>query len=287
MSPATVAAEQAAAELQGGDADPFSLGNQTVDLGGLESMVRTGKLDINDPNVETATFTMGNVPGVGSLGPGGGGRSIGRTTVGGALDWMFSLDETEVATMQSLLANAGYMTDMRYDAEGDRWIMRDLSYEDGYANDAVTRQAWQMAISDAYSQGNGKSMREWLQTKTVEFKQREDALRTRLTEERIGSFNQALGDVRAVADRLAIETVGRRLNPEEFVQVRQYLRSLQSGRADDAAGAVLEPWMSSDPQRGFTEDELSSQVMKVVEPEMEQSAAMSANRQLKKWLDID
>jgi hypothetical protein len=77
------------------------------------------------------------------------------------------------------------------------------------------------------------------------------------------------------------------LNPEEFVQVRQYLRSLQSGRADDAAGAVLEPWMSSDPQRGFTEDELSSQVMKVVEPEMEQSAAMSANRQLKKWLDID
>jgi hypothetical protein len=287
VSPATATAQQATAELQGAEADPFNVGSQTVDLGGLESMVRTGKLDINDPNVETATFTMGNVPGVGSLGPGGGGRSIGRTTVGGALDWMFSLDEREVATMQSLLANAGYMTDMRYDAEGDRWIMRDLSYEDGYANDPVTRQAWQMAISDAFSQGNGKSMRDWLQTKTVEFKQREDALRTRLTEERVGSFNQALGDVRAVADRLAIETVGRRLNPEEFVQVRQYLRSLQSGRADDAAGAVLEPWMSSDPQRGFTEDELSSQVMKVVEPEMEQSAAMSANRQLKKWLDID
>lgn len=287
VSPAAATAQQATAELQGADADPFNVGVQTVDLGGLESMVRTGKLDINDPNVETATFTMGNVPGVGSLGPGGGGRSIGRTTVGGALDWMFGLDEREVATMQALLANAGYMTDMRYDAEGDRWIMRDLSYEEGYANDAVTRQAWQMAISDAFSQGSGKSMREWLQTKTIEFKQREDALRTRLTEERVGSFNQALGDVRAVADRLAIETVGRRLEPQEFVQVRQYLRSLQSGRADDAADAVLEPWMSSDPQRGFTEDELSSQVMKVVEPEMEQSAAMSANRQLKKWLGID
>ena len=283
----TTTAQQSVAEMQGLGSDQYMLGNQTVDLTDLAAMVRTGKVNINDPELETATFTMGNVPGVGSVGPGGGGRSIGRTTVGGALDWMFGLDETQVATMQSLLANAGYMTDLKYSPETDQWIMQDMRYEEGYANDPVTRQALLLAVNDAFSQGNGMSMRQWLSKKTIEFKQREDSMRTRLTEQRLTTFNESLGDVRAVADRLAMETVGRRLNPQEFVEVRQYLRSLQSERVDDPFTQTPAAWMQSDPQRGFTQDELTMQVQDVVEPEVLRRQNMSMNYQMKKWLEMD
>ncbi len=304
VSPDVIATDQMAAPAAGTTASPGGSGgvyqypvpgSNMVDLGDVAYMLRTGQADITNPDLAGQPIDMGSLPGVFTNAPNGrprasqrelpNGRVIGRTTIGGALDWTYGLNKQEVTSLQSMLANAGYMTDMRYDAENDRWIMQDMQYEEGYANDPVFQTAWKMALQDA--KANESSVGAWLTRKTSEFKQREEALRRRLTEERLGAFNSALTDVRAAADRLAMETVGRRLKPEEYVQVRQYLRSLQSDRADDTAGSTAEPWMTSDPKRGFTQDELAMQVQDVVEPEVMQRQGMSMNYQMKKWLGMD
>jgi hypothetical protein len=297
VAPQVVATENATAGVSAADTNPFIDGVQTIDPGDLASMLRTGKIDINDPQLQDAPISAGNLPGVFTSAPGGVGRVsqrelpsgkiIGRTTVGGMLDWAFGLNENEVSNLQSLLANAGYMTDMRYDAQTDQWVMQDMQYEDGYANDPVFQQAMVMAVRDTYAQGNGMSVSRWLEQKTVEFKQREDVMRTRLTEERMTKFQDALSSTQAAADRMALDTLGRRLTPDEYVQVRQYLRELQTGRVDDAYGVNAEPWMSEAPTKGFTQAEFEQGVTDVMMPEIEGRMGMSTNRQMKKWLGID
>jgi hypothetical protein len=268
-------------------------GVQTVDPGDLAALVRAGRVDINAPDMADQAISAGNLPGARASMPGGGPRVsyrgaakdiTGRSTIGRMLDWAYGLEEDDVSRLQSLLFDAGYMTDMKYDPQADQWIMQDMQYEDGYANDPVFQQAWMMAIRDTYAQGNGATVAEFLGRKTTEFKQREQAMRTRLTEERMMSFNESLGDVRAVADRLAMDTVGRRLNPEEFVQVRQYLRSLQTERADDWTGPKPDAWMEQAPEAGFTTGELEQQVSDVlVESSWDEPGANYMSRLRRKY----
>jgi hypothetical protein len=293
VSPAVAATEQTTAIGQGVDANPFLDGVQTVDPGDLAALVRAGRVDINAPDMADQAISAGNLPGARASMPGGGPRVsyrgaakdiTGRSTIGRMLDWAYGLEEDDVSRLQSLLFDAGYMTDMKYDPQADQWIMQDMQYEDGYANDPVFQQAWMMAIRDTYAQGNGATVAEFLGRKTTEFKQREQAMRTRLTEERMMSFNESLGDVRAVADRLAMDTVGRRLNPEEFVQVRQYLRSLQTERADDWTGPKPDAWMEQAPEAGFTTGELEQQVSDVlVESSWDEPGANYMSRLRRKY----
>ena len=294
VSPATTATEQAPQTPGGLEQYPGMQGS-TVDLSDMAYLLRTGQVDLTNPDLLASPMDVGNIPGVFTNAPSGqprvtqrelpSGKVIGRTTVGGALDWVYGLNEQEVSTLQALVASAGYMTDMHYDPQTDQTILQDYSYEDGYANDAVFQQAWRTAVMEA--KANQVPLGQWLTRKTAEFKQREDSFRKRLTEERIGTFNSALTDVRTAADRLAMDTVGRRLRPEEFVQVRQYLRSLQQERIDDPYTNTPDDWMKSDPQRGFTQDELTGQVSSVLEPEMMRSRQVEADRQLRSWLGMD
>ena len=294
VSPVITAAEQTT-QMAGGLEQYPGMQGSTVDLSDMAYLLRTGQVDLTNPDLLASLMDVGNIPGVFTNAPSGqprvtqrelpSGKVIGRTTVGGALDWVYGLNEQEVSTLQALVASAGYMTDMHYDPQTDQTILQDYSYEDGYANDAVFQQAWRTAVMEA--KANQVPLGQWLTRKTVEFKQREDSFRKRLTEERIGTFNSALTDVRTAADRLAMDTVGRRLKPEEFVQVRQYLRSLQQERIDDPYTNTPDDWMKSDPQRGFTQDELTGQVSSVLEPEMMRSRQVEADRQLRSWLGMD
>ena len=294
VAPETVAAEQTV-QMAGGLEQYPGMQGSTVDLSDMAYLLRTGQVDLTNPDLLASPMDVGNIPGVFTNAPSGqprvtqrelpSGKVIGRTTVGGALDWVYGLNEQEVSTLQALVASAGYMTDMHYDPQTDQTILQDYSYEDGYANDAVFQQAWRTAVMEA--KANQVPLGQWLTRKTAEFKQREDSFRKRLTEERIGTFNSALTDVRTAADRLAMDTVGRRLKPEEFVQVRQYLRSLQQERIDDPYTNTPDDWMKSDPQRGFTQDELTGQVSSVLEPEMMRSRQVEADRQLRSWLGMD
>lgn len=304
VSPDVIATDQMAAPPSGTTASPGGSGgvyqypvpgSNMVDLGDVAYMLRTGQADITNPDLAGQPIDMGSLPGVFTNAPDGqprasqrelpNGRVIGRTTIGGALDWTYGLNEQEVTSLQSMLANAGYMTDMHYDAQNDRWIMQDMQYEEGYANDPVFQQAWRTALQEA--KANKSSVGAWLMRKTGEFKQREEALRTRLTEERVTSFQSALNSTKAAADRMAIDTLGRRLTADEYVQVREYLRGLQKDRINEVGGRELQPWMSEAPMAGFTQAELEQSVGDVAEPVLRADANLNAWQKISKSLGLN
>jgi hypothetical protein len=268
-----------------------------VDFGDLNYLLGTGQAAVGQltPEQMATPIDVGNIPGmerptrtsdprVNSRDlPSG--RTMNRTTIGGAMDWMYGLSNQEVLQLQQQLENAGYYTLVQYDAESDQMTWTDVKYEQGYAGDQATRAAWYRAISDAKAEG--KSISDTLVAKRGEFASREQTVRQQMVQARQSEFDKQLGSSRVAADKMAIDTLGRRLTSEEYVRVRQYLRELQTSRVDDLAGSETGDWMSSAPMTGYTQDEFSQGVTDVLMPEVEGRMGMSTNRQMKKWLGMD
>jgi CRISPR/Cas system type I-B associated protein Csh2 (Cas7 group RAMP superfamily) len=213
------------------------------------------------------------------------GRTQYRTSAAGAIDWMFGLSSEEVETLQKQLWNAGYFTTVEYNPQTDQMTMTDTSYEPGYANNPDTRLAWYKAVTDAVS--TNRSIEQVLADKQTEFKQREQRVRDQVMQQRQASFEKELGSTRAAADKIAVDTLGRRLSTEEYVRMRQYLRDLQQPRMDDVAGRETADWMASAPDVGYTEEEFSQGVSDVLaEPRREYTNSNNWAR-INKSLGID
>jgi hypothetical protein len=231
-----------------------------VDLQNVVSITRAGR--VPGPTLMTEVDDAGTARVAGTARPRqmpmGSAPSDRGATVAQAMDWLYSLSVAEVEQLQDRMKAAGYLTQSQYDQQSGQFAMSDMPFERGYADDQSTKQAWVAVIRDALGQGRGVD--ELLRNQSMEFQRRQERMVQQVTTERQGSFASALGNVRESADQLAIETLGRRLRPEEFVQVRQYLRGLQTERVGQVAGNEIEPWMSQAPETGFTEQELQEAV---------------------------
>ena len=268
-----------------------------VDFGDLSYLLGTGQAAVGQltPEQMATPIDVGNIPGTtrpirtsdprvkSQALPSG--RTMNRTTIGGAMDWMYGLSNQEVLQLQQQLENAGYYTLVQYDVESDQMTWTDVKYEQGYAGDQATRAAWYRAISDAKAEG--KSISDTLVAKRGEFASREQTVRQQMIQARQSEFDKQLGSTRGAADKIAIDTLGRRLTSEEYVRVRQYLRELQTTRVDDLAGSETGDWMSSAPTTGYTQDEFSQGVADVIAEPSRENTNLNNWQRINKSLGID
>ena len=242
---------------------------EPVDMGRVPGLTQPTRS--SDPRVKSRALPSGTTQNM--------------TSIGGAMDWMYGLSKQEVQQLQQQLENAGYFTLVQYDAQTDQMTWTDVKYEQGYAADSATRAAWYRAISDAKAEG--KSISDTLVAKRGEFAARETSAREQMMQARQAEFDKQLGSTRGAADKIAIDTLGRRLTTEEYVRVRQYLRDLQTTRADDLAGRETGDWMSSAPTTGYTEDEFSQGVADVIAEPSRANTNLNNWQRINKSLGID
>jgi hypothetical protein len=213
------------------------------------------------------------------------GKTQYRTSAAGAIDWLYGLSTEEVEALQKQMWSAGYFTEIGYDANSDQMTMTDSSYEPGYANNPETRLAWYKVVTDAIA--TNTPVEKILADKQAEFKQREQRVRDQVMQQRQASFEKELGSTRAAADKIAVDTLGRRLSTEEYVRVRQYLRDLQQPRMDDVAGRETADWMASAPDVGYTEEEFTQGVSDVLAEPRRENTNMNNWQRINKSLGID
>jgi len=255
-----------------------------VDLSNVVEVNRVGR--VPGPSLVTATDAAGvrQVAGTQrpSQMPAGLAPGEGPVTIPQAMQWLYSLSQRELEQMQDRMKAAGYYTQQGYNPESGQYEMIDVPYERGFADDVATKQAYVALLTDAAAQD--RKVDEVLRTSSMDFERRRQNAVEQVTEQRRGTFASALGDVREAADQLAIQTLGRRLMPEEYVQVRQYVRGLQEERMGQVVGRTLEPWMRQAPEAGFTSDELEQEVGNVlVESQLDEPGANYWSRLRRKY----
>ena len=181
-----------------------------------------------------------------------------------ALDWIHTLRDDEVESLQGQLARAGYFERLG------------MQPELGYVDDDATNQAWKLALNESVKRGIG--VPELLQQQIDEF-----AARRR---DQMTKFN--VTDTRLAANQIAIDAIGRSLTSEEFTKVRGFLVSLQNERRDQilgVAGTDLS-WRRDgmDMQTGFDETDIEQAVAGQVQGNIGAQNAYSTGRSLFKYL---
>ena len=258
-----------------------------VDLTGVVQPMRPGRT----PGAQFGGFVPDAVTGAqmptsvpsSVMPPGVTGRS-GIVNAKQAADFLYSLSPQEVEQLQDRMRAAGYFTEIGFDQNTGQQAIVDVPFEAGYSDDQATSSAWIKVIAD--SLGEQRSVDELLRNKSMDFERRRQSIVQDVRAQRTTAFAGALSNVRDMADQFAIETLGRRLSPEEFVDVRQYVRTLQNRRVGQIAGNVMEPWMEEAPTMGFTEKELMGSVREqLVETEMAEPGGNIWSRLARKYLD--
>lgn len=181
-----------------------------------------------------------------------------------ALDWIHTLRDDEVESLQGQLARAGYFERLG------------MQPELGYVDDDATNQAWKLALNESVKRGIG--VPELLQQQIDEF-----AARRR---DQMTKFN--VTDTRLAANQIAIDAIGRSLTSEEFTKVRGFLVSLQNERRDQILGVADADlsWRRDgmDMQTGFDETDIEQAVAGQVQGNIGAQNAYSTGRSLFKYL---
>ena len=173
----------------------------------------TGTFPIQFQDRQTAFIGHGRIDRTAA----GQGRKMSALT---ALDYLNTLSEAEVTTMQHRLADAGYF---------DRLGSPNVQINWGDALDPATRAAWKMLLTESAQRNvslttliaeNGKNYREQVR-------------QTRL--QSLDPINRNATAI--VADDLAQQYLGRRLTGTEYEQLQGFLDSLRSDRAGYVQGA--------------------------------------------------
>ncbi len=257
-----------------------------VDLTNVVEPTRTGRV----PSPQFAGFAPDPVTGAQrplstptTQMPMGAPGTSGVVTVTQAADFLYSLARREVEQLQDRMKAAGYFTQQGFDEQSGQRVMFDVPFERGYSDDQATTAAWIAVLTDAL--GQQRSVDEVLRIKSMDFERRRNEMTQTVRQERQTQFTSSLAKVRELADEMAIETLGRRLNPEEFVGVREYVRRLQRERVGTIAGRTLEPWMTEAPEMGVTQEELGEQVGRtLIETEMDEPGGNIWDRLARKYL---
>lgn len=243
----------------------------------LRQMLRTGELgSLIDLGQQEAAFnadngTMGYVPVelgmTGSPDVPGVDRVKQRTlNANDAIDWIHNLSEEEVSTIQQQLAKAGYFDQLN---GFDR-------YEEGYQYDAATGVAWQLALADSVKQN--KPLPVLLAERT--------AAETKRRQDQFAAFSTSSS--RKAANQLAIDAIGRELEPDEYEMVRTYLVDLRDQRAKAVTGIDDVSWRNDETATtGYGEEDVYTAVERVVAPEIASAASWNAGQKLYQFMGVD
>ena len=181
-----------------------------------------------------------------------------------ALDWIHTLRDDEVESLQGQLARAGYFERLG------------MQPELGYVDDDATNQAWKLALNESVKRGIG--VPELLQQQIDEF-----AARRR---DQMTKFN--VTDTRLAANQMAMEVLGRNLTGEEYDVVRGFLKNLQNDRRDDVLGIDPMSWQREgmDMDMGFDANDIQQGVDKAISGEVEAQQSYDTLRRLNDFLGL-
>lgn len=243
----------------------------------LRQMLRTGALtNLNDLAATETQFnkdagTSGFVPVelgmTGSPDMPGVDRVRQRTlNAADAMDWITNLSEEEVATLQVNLAKAGYFEQLQGFTK----------YESGYQYDPATQAAWQLALTDSVKQK--KPLPQILAERAVaETKRRKD---------QFAAFSTS--NSRKAANQMAIDAIGRELDPEEYEMVRSFLIDLRVKRSNAVTGIDDMSWQNTETvQTGYSQDDVATAVEQAVTPEIASSNSWNAGQKLFQFMGMD
>lgn len=181
-----------------------------------------------------------------------------------ALDWIHTLRDDEVESLQGQLARAGYFERLG------------MQPELGYVDDDATNQAWKLALNESVKRGIG--VPELLQQQIDEF-----AARRR---DQMTKFN--VTDTRFAANQMAMEVLGRNLTGDEYNTVRSFLQGLQRDRRDDVLGIDPMTWQREgmDPTVGFDAQDIQQGVERAIGGEADAQASYDTLRRLNDFLGL-
>lgn len=183
-----------------------------------------------------------------------------------ALDYIHTLNETEVERMQQALAAGGYY-------EGIQGLTK---YDKGNAFDDATEIAWQRALTDSVKQG--VAVPDLLKQKAVSY--RDEQLK------QFAAFSTT--STRQAANRIAVDAIGRELTADEYGQMRTYLMSLRDQRAQAVPGVDDMSWQNTETATtGYSQDEIASKVQDIVDPEVASSNSWNAGQKLFQFMGVD
>lgn len=159
-----------------------------------------------------------------------------------ALDWIHTLRDDEVESLQNQLARAGYFERLG------------MQPELGYVDDDATNQAWRLALNESVKRGVG--VPELLQQQIDEF--------TARRRDQMTKFN--VTDTRLAANQIAMEVLGRNLTGDEFQVVKTFMQNLQNERRDQFASGSNLDWLGegTNADTGFNEDDYTDAVEQAV-----------------------
>ena len=182
-----------------------------------------------------------------------------------ALDWIHTLRDDEVESLQGQLARAGYFERLG------------MQPELGYVDDDATNQAWKLALNESVKRG-GIGVPELLQQQIDEFAARR--------QQRMQQFS--IKDTRFAANQMAMEVLGRNLTGDEYNTVRSFLQGLQRDRRDDVLGIDPMTWQREgmDPTVGFDAQDIQQGVERAIGGEADAQASYDTLRRLNDFLGL-
>ena len=198
---------------------PVQTLRDSISNGYIQSLQELSKAEVDESR---ASGVVGYVPiDVGKMGPAVASAVPGemrpQRTVLNAFDaknWIHTLKPSEVANLQKGMAFGGYMDNV----EGNP------QYDEGYSRDALTLLAFDQVLLDVARAGTSVPAVLFEQTQRTAERRRRDVAATKFQ------------DMRAAANSMSMEVLGRELTDDEQTTVRSFLQTLQGNRVGDAAG---------------------------------------------------
>lgn len=188
-----------------------------------------------------------------------------------ALDLPNTLTYEQLAGLQTKLAAAGY-----FDRVGQTFV-------EGEATDPATQKAWELALIDAYRSPN-TGVVQLLAKKGAEY--RDIARKRNLAA--AAPFDSDV--VRASADSMAQELIGRRLTAEEYTRVRGSLLQLRKERlGNQVTGLDNTSWKgdATTAQYGFNGDDINARIQREFGGEARAQGSWDAGQALYKSWGMD
>jgi len=198
---------------------PVQTLREMISNGYIQSLQELSKEEVDESR---ASGVVGYVPiDVGKMGPAVASAVPGEMrperTVLNAFDaknWIHTLKPSEVANLQKGMALGGYMDNV----EGNP------QYDEGYSRDLLTLLAFDRVLLDAARSGQSVPAMLFEQTQRTALRRREEVAATKFQ------------DMRAAANSMSMEVLGRELTDDEQTTVRSFLQTLQGNRVGDASG---------------------------------------------------